>query len=469
MILPWLSEVVEHEVLSAHSDRLAITMWVSGRGSLHSSPATATATSEEVEGGIGTDALPAPPLSTPTALSTGAPRNTLSDSSSFGLTALDRARHSQSSIFVAVASYRDSELKHTLASLFGAADRPERVAVGVVLQTHPTDDPRVFGIGLVATEGEDCVSPLQQWLKDNVRVMHVPASTARGPCVARAQCLSLWRGEEFFLQTDAHMRFRRCWDSYLLHLHSAATAQTKTKGEGEAILTTYPSGYSLSSAGPSDRDRDRALPPTDIRPTVLVSALHATHTALDPRHILKTANALVSQVPTHFDSDGMLRQTGRILRDVLMQPVRVGLWAAGFSFSRATPMMELAPYDPRLEDLFFGEEVYMAARCNKHVFSVTSRMKYCYRSIITSHHITSHRIITLYCAALLKIFANKQGIVLHKCNVAADCSLKAPCSLRLHKQWCITCGPDLIGRPNPLEPSATRWISRGAGEPPWRL
>lgn len=68
------------------------------------------------------------------------------------------------------------------------------------------------------------------------------------------------------------------------------------------------------------------------------------------------------QVPSHFDSDGMLRQSGKVLRDVQQSPVRVNLWAAGFSFSRARPMVEWAPYDSRLEDLFFGEEVSIAVR-----------------------------------------------------------------------------------------------------------
>ncbi len=46
-------------------------------------------------------------------------------------------------------------------------------------------------------------------------------------------------------------------------------------------------------------------------------------------------------------------------------PVRCGLWAAGFSFSRSDVMLA-CPYDPRLSHLFFGEESSMAARLFTH-------------------------------------------------------------------------------------------------------
>jgi hypothetical protein len=63
----------------------------------------------------------------------------------------------------------------------------------------------------------------------------------------------------------------------------------------------------------------------------------------------------------------MLRQKGLILnqnnvksldeKHVFISP----LWAAGFNFSESSVLIEV-PYDPLLPQLFFGEELSMAAR-----------------------------------------------------------------------------------------------------------
>lgn len=261
--------------MPAHSDRMAITMWVSGKGSLPTTSANVqTLSLKKVAETVGPSSSLLSPISASSEASTYV-QNALVDSSSFGLSSSHKEQHSRASIFVSIASYRDSELKHTLASLFDGADVADRVMVGVVLQTHPTDDPTVFGLGLSEDSEESGVdAPLQQWLKHNVRVLYVPAVEARGPCVARAHCLSLWREEEFFLQIDAHMRFRRSWDTYLLHIHASADACTAE--HEEAVITTYPSGYTLSAddaADENDHHQNCALPPSDIRPTVLVSYL----------------------------------------------------------------------------------------------------------------------------------------------------------------------------------------------------
>lgn len=39
-----------------------------------------------------------------------------------------------------------------------------------------------------------------------VRQVVVPHDEAQGPCWARWMAQQLWRGEEFFLQIDSHMR-----------------------------------------------------------------------------------------------------------------------------------------------------------------------------------------------------------------------------------------------------------------------
>lgn len=89
-----------------------------------------------------------------------------------------------------------------------------------------------------------------------------------------------------------------------------------------------------------------------------------------------------------FDSDGILRQKSRVLRRIETLPIKHYLWAAGFSFSAAKVnlqyyyrfyiflmlstifhcciclqvMVAITPYNPCYQDLFFGEEISMAAR-----------------------------------------------------------------------------------------------------------
>eukprot|EP00940_MAST-03C_sp_MAST-3C-sp2_P001205 g1205.t1 len=158
-------------------------------------------------------------------------------------------------------------------------------------------------------------------LEDNPEIF-LDSQNATGPCLARATAQLLYRGEEFFLQIDSHMRFRKNWDRYLIEQLRACKIRY---GASKPILTTYPIGYTLPNTYPKDC----------VRGTVLY--------------------------PSRFDETGMLRQSAKRLNDVPKYPVPSPLWASGFSFSDASIIREV-PYDPTLHYLFFGEEIFMAAR-----------------------------------------------------------------------------------------------------------
>ena len=81
--------------------------------------------------------------------------------------------------------------------------------------------------------------------------------------------MSLWQGEQYFLQIDSHMRFRDNWDSYLIYvLESIRSNHIGSK----PVLTSYPLGYTLPNNVPDD-----------VRPTVLVSALFILYLILKAR------------------------------------------------------------------------------------------------------------------------------------------------------------------------------------------
>ena len=116
-------------------------------------------------------------------------------------------------------------------------------------------------------------------------------SFCRGPCWARCEAQRLWRGEEYHLAIDSHMRFVQNWDTLLLSLLASCPTQ-------KAVLTSYPPPYELP-----DKLCD------DKRPPLFVA--------------------------TSFDSDGMLRLSGRTLASspLASVPLPTLFWAAGFNFA----------------------------------------------------------------------------------------------------------------------------------------
>lgn len=159
-------------------------------------------------------------------------------------------------IFVSIAAYRDSELRHTVRSLLRTAQSPHRVYVGVVNQTAAGDEDCGLGAEAIADCFSGAADP-EQYFARHVQVLTVPHCRARGPLYARSLAAGLYRGEEYVLQVDSHMRFRMHWDAYLVDTLELARDR---EGCPKPVLTAYPQGYQLPD-----------LVPTDTRPTLLVS------------------------------------------------------------------------------------------------------------------------------------------------------------------------------------------------------
>lgn len=193
---------VEHEVLPAFQERMALTIWYYGRAGRQQS---------EV---VNAETLASLPVSSPKPLPIKQPEPSESSASVLGDT-----------IFVAVPSYRDPECRHTVDDLLSKATHPSRIRIGICLQDdEQEDDTRQYL--------EAKYSPEQ------VRIKYVDYRDAAGPCVARFEAQKLWESEKFYLQIDSHMRFREGWDAFLIdQLSKCASAKP--------ILTTYPLRYTL--------------------------------------------------------------------------------------------------------------------------------------------------------------------------------------------------------------------------------
>lgn len=303
-LLLFQSEDIEHEVLPSFSDRYALTVWMYGHNGdtissvlmpgleklPHEAPVITSGMNMLRLGDIGSERLvmsyKAQPL--PTILSK-----------------LSEDEGKVQKIFVSIASYRDPECQHTIRSLFSSAEFPERIFVGVCMQYDRSVDAHCFS-------SFSC-------RPNQVRVMHIDHTDAKGPSWARHMIEKMWDGEDYVLQLDSHMRLRPHWDSFLIH---ALDMCPSTK----PILSSYPLAYELPNQVPYE----------DIDGTLLCAS--------------------------HFDENGILRTVGRRL---LKQNEHITIipslfWASGFSFTRAGVIHEV-PYDP-MPHLFFGEEPAMSAR-----------------------------------------------------------------------------------------------------------
>lgn len=128
-------------------------------------------------------------------------------------------------IFVSIAAYCDPVLPFTLRRAVQAARDPRSLHFGIVEQAPPAS-PRVAPAG-----GGSRTSQLR-----------VDALDARGPCWARALAMSLYDGEDWFLQLDSHMDFDPGWDAALV-------AQAQALGApGRALaISSYPNAFAFAA------------------------------------------------------------------------------------------------------------------------------------------------------------------------------------------------------------------------------
>ncbi|MDB5752932.1 MAG: hypothetical protein JWP65_3353, partial [Ramlibacter sp.] len=153
------------------------------------------------------------------------------------------------------------------------------------------------------------------------------AQDARGPCWARALAMTLYDGEEWFLQLDSHMDFDPGWDTRLVQQARALGAPAR----GLAI-SSYPNAFVLEGGRPVRR------------PTTSGALAHV----LKPR---------ASFAPDHpvlpFEAHPVATQ----------QPVPGFHLGAGCLFAPGR-LVQALPYDPWF--YFHGEEQALALRLYTH-------------------------------------------------------------------------------------------------------
>jgi [Skp1-protein]-hydroxyproline N-acetylglucosaminyltransferase len=252
-------------------------------------------------------------------------------------------------IFVSVIAYRDPELVPTLRSLFGQASQPERLVAGVVWQGNNEDACDVATLRAL----DEFVAQQRAGAVRQLRLVH---TEARGPCFARALAQQeLMQDEEFYLQLDSHMRFARGWDEELLR-------QWQLCDDPRAVLSTYPPPYEREES-PSTASSAAVASSFSVKSGSVASSAATSAPGVDmfaaPVSALPPPTILCAT--SFHPSDGMLRISGRLLRSCPPRPLASAFYAAGFAFGPRA-MVTSAPYDPLLQNAFFGEESSMLAR-----------------------------------------------------------------------------------------------------------
>jgi hypothetical protein len=216
------------------------------------------------------------------------------------------------SIYVAVASFRDTRCGQTIVNLLSKAKYPERIRIGIVQQNLDGDvDCIAKYCEIIADLGKDCLAPGAQ-----LRALRLNAQEAEGPVWGRHWQQYMLNDEEFCMQIDSHMDVVQDWDEKM------AREWLLTHNE-YAVLSTYVQGF-------PDRDRN-------------VNGHWEVPHLCEVRYTSQVRNG----------SNKALRH--------MIEPNMASTWAAGYSFSKCHGMRAV-PYDPYLPQIFDGEEFSIFAR-----------------------------------------------------------------------------------------------------------
>jgi hypothetical protein len=127
-------------------------------------------------------------------------------------------------IFIQIASYRDPQLIPTIESALENAKRPKNLVFGIARQFHE----------------EDGFDNLDKYRKDKrFRILDIPYTESKGVCWARHQVQQLYKGEEYTMQIDSHMRFEKNWDDEFIKM----VKQLQKDGYKKPLLTGYVSSF----------------------------------------------------------------------------------------------------------------------------------------------------------------------------------------------------------------------------------
>lgn len=127
-------------------------------------------------------------------------------------------------IFVSMATLRDTEAEKTINDIFSAAKYPERVFIGISCIMKNTASFKK----IVSGNKNIRVTYTEVTKKNNASVIGV----GKGRHIAE----SLYDGEDYFLQIDSHTLLNDSWDEYMINLFEEAVEEVGTR---KMVMTNY--------------------------------------------------------------------------------------------------------------------------------------------------------------------------------------------------------------------------------------
>jgi len=259
------------------------------------------------------------------------------------------------SVFISVSSYRDPTCSNTVKSVFERADNPNLVNVGIVQQNCESEHGCFWGDGWANTrrwhprDGKDpdcvmdfCASEAGKPHCDagRVRILRLSEHQAYGPLFSRYLNSKLWRGENYFMQIDAHSNFRQGWDT------TAIEMLKRTPSYPNSVLSAYPAqGMAASN---SEWSRARGLSEGRVQGLCGLSFEQVN------------GRTTMRLQPTTIHSD-KAQKTG-------VAPYSAFV-AAGFFFTHGS-YVDKVPADPFMPYIFMGEEMELSIRMWTNGFDI---------------------------------------------------------------------------------------------------
>ena len=213
-------------------------------------------------------------------------------------------------IFVSVASYRDSSCSKTLDSMYSNATNPERVHVGICEQNKDN------------SLTEKCTGDSVSKYLCNIKTINLDYTEAKGPTWARYLCSTLYDGQDYFMQVDSHVLFVKDWDTKCIRMMNDIKSTTDSN---KPLLSHYTK---------DNADYESDGPNSDV----------------------------TRMCQTFFNKRGMLSFLGSHALPIKKDEYHKNPFiAAGFIFVDGSFVKDV-PFDPTLDYVFVGEEILLSAR-----------------------------------------------------------------------------------------------------------
>ena len=166
-------------------------------------------------------------------------------------------RREDGSVFLSVATYRDENCFNTVYNAYAKAKNPEKLFIGLTQQNCHSNCRSGVLANLTMVEvppDDDCYAKFCETglgakicANKQIRVLNIDEPESLGPYAARYFTSKLWYGEQWFMQTDAHMTFATHWDATsIAMLHKAPSPKP--------VLSHYPPGHT------ADLDARKMMP-----------------------------------------------------------------------------------------------------------------------------------------------------------------------------------------------------------------